>query len=86
METWAWLVAYVLGFGLLQLLLYRYFQREDPSPDVTPGRVEHAPQPAIDGPNTADSDGVVQCPHCGTPNQEAATYAYCRECAHPLQG
>jgi hypothetical protein len=85
METWAWLVAYVVGFGLLQLLLYRYFQREDPAPDVTPGPVERGGQSAIDGANGPATDGGVQCPHCGTVNEDGAMYSYCRECALSLR-
>jgi len=29
METWAWLGAYVVGFVLLQVYLYRYFMNRD---------------------------------------------------------
>ena len=89
METWGWLVAYVVGFGLVQLLLYRHFQRDDPSPDVTPGSTdgsarlsaERSPrQPADDD----ESDGVT-CRHCGAVNESDGAFTYCEECVRPLR-
>ena len=38
MQAWAWLVAYVVGFGLLQVALYRYFHRSEPTPETTAGQ------------------------------------------------
>jgi|AntDeeMinimDraft_5_1070356.scaffolds.fasta_scaffold00329_3 uncharacterized membrane protein YgcG len=42
MEALGWLVAYVLGFALVQLLLYRYIQRDDASPDAAPGSIDRS--------------------------------------------
>ena len=83
MEAWAWLAAYVLGFGFLQLLLYRYFQREYSGADATPGAVEGS-GPVATEPSRDVADGRT-CSDCGTVNEAEATYTYCRECASPLR-
>jgi len=92
METLGWLVAYVVGFALVQLLLYRYIQRDDASPDAAPGSVDQTArrsmeQPAArpdDGDGDADHEGV-RCRHCGTVNDYGQQFAYCRECVQPLR-
>ncbi len=82
MDALGWLIAYVVGFGLLQLLLYRYFQREDPSPDATP-RMDRSRAAAVEGGEEPATDGVY-CDNCGAHNEAAATYSYCRECVSLL--
>jgi len=83
MDVVFWLVAYVVGFGLVQLLLYRYFRRDDPAPDATPGRTERAAPVSVDAP---DGDGtVVHCGECGTDNEHDSMFVYCRSCASRLQ-
>ncbi|MBX0322735.1 hypothetical protein EGH21_06795 [Halomicroarcula sp. F13] len=82
METWVWLTAYVVGFGLLQVLLYRYFRRGDPSPETTEGRVDRTGGP---GPQAPDSQGVVHCDHCGTDNEAHRMVRYCRSCTESLR-
>ncbi|MFB6309393.1 MAG: hypothetical protein ABEH35_08695 [Haloarculaceae archaeon] len=89
METWGWLIAYVVGFGLLQLFLYRYFQREDRSADTTPAPSDQSAPLAVDRPRetteeTHEDDGV-HCKHCGTYNERDPMFSYCKECAQPLQ-
>jgi hypothetical protein len=83
MEAWAWLFAYVLGFGLLQLFLYRYFQREYGKADATPVGVEGTPAATTETARDVDGDGV-RCSHCGTVNGQEPTIRYCRECTSPL--
>lgn len=83
MEAWAWLFAYVLGFGLLQLFLYRYFQREYGQADATPVGVEGTPAATSETAREVDGDGV-RCAHCGTVNDQEPTIRYCRECTSPL--
>ena len=84
MEAWAWLFAYVLGFGLLQLVLYRYFQREYGQADATPvgaegtGAAPREPTPETDG------EGI-RCTHCGTVNDSEPNFTFCRACTEPLQ-
>jgi len=93
MEALGWLVAYVLGFALVQLLLYRYIQRDDASPDAAPGSVDRSARRSMEQPSArrgaGDGDGDdeegVHCRHCGTLNDYEQQFAYCRECVQPLQ-
>jgi len=85
MEAWAWLLAYVLGFGLLQLFLYRYFRGEGGPTDGTPSGLAEGAAPATsDGGTAADREGV-HCEHCGAHNDREPNFRFCRECASPLQ-
>lgn len=84
MEAWGWLLAYVAGFGLVQLLLYRYFRREDPSPDAAPGRSDGGHGRPLDGPGDASDEDGIYCPNCGAFNERAQPFAYCRECVERL--
>lgn len=62
METWALLGAYVLGFALLQVLLYRYFVNRGSSSESTgsPSGVSNAGSP-MEG--TPESDqGTTAAP------------------------
>ena len=83
MEAWAWLFAYVLGFGLLQLFLYRYFQREYGQADATPVGGEGTGAAARETHRGVDGDGI-RCEHCGTVNDQDSMFSYCRECTSPL--
>ncbi|PSP84791.1 hypothetical protein BRC83_04965 [Halobacteriales archaeon QS_1_68_17] len=87
METWVWIAAYVVGFALLQVLVYRYVRDDEPAVEVegatSPG--ERARPPATDRGDrqrTADGEGV-RCRNCGATNEQL--YRYCRECVTPLQ-
>lgn len=68
METWALLGAYVLGFALLQILLYRYFVNRGSSSEST-------------GPPTSESTGSptgvsnAGSPMEGTPESDQGTPA-----------
>ena len=37
MEPWAWLIVYLVGFALLQLVLYRYVRNRDSSSEQPTG-------------------------------------------------
>jgi len=80
MESWGWLVAYVVGFGLLQVVLYQYVQRRDPSPEPTGGR-----RRGTGGSATAADTEFVRCDDCGTRNRQLARVRYCRECTGSLR-
>lgn len=89
METWTWLVAYLVGFALLQLVLYRYFQRGESTHDGEsrePGykRLEQSSGAADVGEHSDHEDGVV-CQQCGALNDRDGMYSYCRECAGQLR-
>jgi hypothetical protein len=89
MEAWIWLVAYLIGFALLQLVLYRYFQQRESTHEGessrNPGfqRLEQSSASATTSETT--ENGSVRCQHCGTPNEAETQYTYCRECAEPLR-
>lgn len=84
MDPWVWLAAYLLGFGLLQVLLYRYFRREIPRGEATtPASVEHPGPRAAAGGEVGEETGA-RCPHCGADNEPDPAYTFCRECLSPL--
>lgn len=91
MEAWVWLAVYLIGFALLQLVLYRYFQRGESTHEQTetsePGykRLEgSAAASDVSRDQETDGDAVV-CQNCGTLNDRDSMYSYCRECASPLR-
>ena len=92
METWAWILAYILGFTLLQLYLYRYFVKssstegappESPA-DGTPSPSDGAGAP-IDPPEGESEADLVQCSECGTYNENDPMYTFCKDCGERLQ-
>ncbi|MFB6165117.1 MAG: hypothetical protein ABEJ31_08150 [Haloarculaceae archaeon] len=91
MEVWTWIVAYVVGFSLLQLLVYRYFRDSDASVEGPPHGPGERYSPAVDGlerdaPRGREATGDGRyCPHCGATNEPDASFRYCRECASPLR-
>ncbi|MEF8784423.1 MAG: hypothetical protein V5A45_00710 [Haloarculaceae archaeon] len=89
MEAWAWLAAYLIGFALLQLVLYRYFQRGESTHDGEsrePGykRLEGSAA-ATDIDADRGPDDAVVCQQCGALNDRDGMFSYCRECAEPLR-
>jgi len=84
MDPWAWIAAYVVGFALLQLLLYRYLSREVSGTEgATPVSPEGsaATSPAQD----SASGDTLACRHCGAENDRQQGYRFCRACAQPLR-
>jgi len=79
----AWLIVYVVVFGLLQLALYRYVQRDDPSPETTPAPIKGAPPVAFETPTEAGNG--IHCQECGADNQNDSIFVYCCECATRLR-
>lgn len=86
METWAWLLAYLLGFALLQLFLYRHFVNSTTtdSPEGTTPVPEGGTRP-VDAAENVPGDDVVVCNSCGTYNEGHATFTFCRDCGDRLQ-
>lgn len=89
MEAWTWLVAYLVGFALLQLFLYRYFQRGESTHDGEAReagfqRLEQAAATSDAGMDDADGE-TVYCQHCGASNARDGMFSYCRNCAEPLR-
>jgi len=91
MEVWTWVVAYIVGFSLLQLLVYRYFRDSEPSADGSSSGSGDQYSPAVDqlerdrpAPDPADEEGVY-CQHCGAVNDSESTFRYCKRCVSPLR-
>ncbi|MXR51067.1 hypothetical protein GRX03_05530 [Halovenus sp. WSH3] len=89
METWAWLIAYLLGFALLQLYLYRYFiggesTANSSAENATPG-FDGSAGPVSPDDIDSDPDGeYVNCAQCGGHNEADAVFTYCRHCGARL--
>ena len=88
METWAWLVAYLLGFALLQLYLYRYFMNGSSTTDTsttnaTPGFEGGAPVESGQG-STELPEDTVACKECGAHNESHSTFTFCKHCGARL--
>jgi hypothetical protein len=81
MNPWAWIAAYVVGFALLQLLVYRYLGRKT-RVTTSPAAAE-ASGVAAAGHETA-GDATITCGDCGAVNARERGYRYCRECAATL--
>lgn len=87
METWAWLIAYLLGFALLQLYLYRYFMDGGSTTDrsttnATPGFEGGG---GVERQGSAElSDDSVACEECGAYNESHATFTFCKHCGARL--
>jgi hypothetical protein len=85
METWAWLLAYLVGFALLQLYLYRYFMkstRTEPPERTTP--VSEGGARAIESVENVPDEDLVSCETCGAYNESHTMYTFCRECGDRL--
>jgi len=82
MQPWVWLAAYVLGFGLLQVLLYRRFSGRTPSPEPTEGRVTRA---GGGRQVVTEASDTVACGHCGAVNESHRMIRYCGSCAESLR-
>ncbi|GEM_PF-1093367 len=98
METWLIVAAYVLGFILLQIILYQYFIRGSGSGTTETARAEstdgatsagHDGSPSAVGPSgkpvNSDSDEeLISCSECGAYNRQSQMFVYCRECGEKL--
>ncbi|CCQ33931.1 hypothetical protein HLRTI_002272 [Halorhabdus tiamatea SARL4B] len=81
--VWGWIVAYVLGFLLFQLLIYWYLGEGKTSLErTTPETGERGPRQTVESRDTDHLTGgeTVRCPHCGAENEFDPSYTYCREC------
>lgn len=87
METWVWLAAYLVGFLLLQLYLYRYFMNESTTTRsaerATP--VSEGATSAVDPPENVPDSDLVTCRVCGANNENHQMFSFCRECGSRLE-
>ena len=82
MQMWVWLTAYVAGFGLLQVLLYRHFSQRTPTIQSTEGQVDRSGGgPAV----VTEATETVPCQHCGAVNEVHPMVRYCRTCAESIR-
>jgi len=95
MEAWAWIVVYLVGFTLFQLLLFRYFSDGQAFDGLSVGSGETAGVQSLDrtpasgeAPQRPDTDEDategVRCPHCGAHNEDEPTFTYCSNCLTQL--
>lgn len=83
MDVWAWVIAYIVGFALLQLLVLRYLRDDRAAADRGGSGSEHQTVARVESaPATADTSAGRRCEHCGADNE--SEYRYCGNCAAPL--
>lgn len=90
MEMWAWLIAYLIGFALLQLYLYRYFivgrsTGDSATEGATPqfegsGAAVEGGTERIDRPD----EEFITCSECGGYNASESVFTYCKHCGERL--
>ena len=90
METWAWLVAYVIGFALLQVYLYLYFikgrsTRAESSAEASPRSVPDRATGTVEATEGFANSDAVSCPNCGAYNENDPMFTFCQHCGDRLQ-
>lgn len=93
MEPWAWIVVYLVGFTLFQLLLFRFVSDAGTLDGLSLGSGETTDPRSVDHtPPTREPDRGpertgegVRCPHCGTDNEDEEGFTYCRNCLAQLR-
>jgi len=94
MDAWAWILVYLVGFTLFQLLLFRYFSDGRAFDGVSLGSGETAGAQSLEHTRVAgeppqrtddaDAEDGLHCPHCGAHNEDDTTYTYCSNCLTQL--
>lgn len=93
MEPWGWILVYLVGFALFQLVLFRYFS-DGPAFDgvslesgetAGPQTVEPGHPLGESGGGTEPAAEGVRCPHCGTDNADEQPFTYCQNCLAQLR-
>jgi hypothetical protein len=90
METWAWLVAYVIGFALLQVYLYLYFIKgrstgTESSAETSPPSAPERSGAAVEAPDGIGDTDAVSCSNCGAYNENDPMFTFCQHCGDRLQ-
>lgn len=96
MEAWVWILVYLVGFTLFQLLLFRYFSDGQAFDGVSVGSGETAGVQSLDRTRTTgdppqrpgadvDADEGIRCPRCGARNEDESTFTYCSNCLTQLR-
>ncbi|MEF8886327.1 MAG: hypothetical protein V5A30_00865 [Haloarculaceae archaeon] len=85
MSTWVWLAVYLVGFALVQVVLYRYLRDSRGGQTAPQGSEPEGARAPVERVADHDPDaegGGIYCRNCGARNE--AGYSYCRECAGQL--
>jgi len=99
MEPWGWILVYLVGFTLFQLLLVRYVSDDRSLGGVSLGSNEASPpqsgergyalaetgRPAADEDPEPRAEDGVHCPQCGEFNADEQSFTYCRTCLAQLR-
>ena len=90
METWAWLVAYVIGFALLQVYLYLYFIKgrstgAESSPGTASPSAPERSSGAVEAPEGIADTDAASCSNCGAYNENDPMFTFCKHCGERLQ-
>ena len=99
MEPWGWILVYLVGFTLFQLLLVRYVSDDRSLGGVSLGSNEASPpqsrergyalaetgRPAADEDPEPEAEDGVHCSQCGEFNADEQTFTYCRKCLAQLR-
>ena len=85
MVVWAWLLAYLAGFALLQLYLYRYFVKSTTSDSPEqPTPAGESGVRTVETVESVSSEDLVSCEGCGAYNESHSMFLFCRECGDRL--
>jgi len=93
MGPWGWILLYLVGFALFQLVVFRYFSDGGAFGGVSLESGETAgPQmldsgrPAREHPDPPETGTEgVRCPNCGIYNDDDQPFTYCRNCLTHLR-
>lgn len=100
MSPWGWILVYLVGFTLLQLLLFRYFsdgrafggaslgsgETSAPQSPEQGQTVRESGRPVVrDGDVPSAAEDGVRCHQCGAHNADEQMYTYCQECLAQLR-
>ena len=84
MEVWVWVLAYLVGFALLQVVLYRYFSKSTTKPPEQTTPVAEGGALTVDVPEDVPDGDLVSCDSCGTYNENHPMFLFCRSCGERL--
>lgn len=84
MEVWVWVLAYLVGFALLQFVLYRYFRKSTTKSPEQTTPVSEGGALAVDVPEDVPEGDLVPCESCGTYNENHPMFTFCRNCGERL--
>jgi len=95
MEPWGWILVYLVGFTLFQLLLFQYVSKGQAFGELSIESGETTGPKSVDTGRSArehgtstdatEAENTVLCPHCGVENDDEQHFTYCRNCLTQLR-